>query len=742
MKRFTLLLSAMLLACATNLWAGDVVVYKLNTATTTIATTSSYGSIKATACKSDDETSEVTTANWKITLGSKQSDPAGLWLGTNRNNSDKETLGNGELAEAAAIATAVGAKTTDTYYAALISETELPNISKIKLSYAGVGNKEPEQIWILASEDKGVTWSVAATSKTMVATKDSTFTLTATMASARYALVCCHTSKWFSVKVPVLTFYKTEAADAPTLTALAISGTPDKTNYEEGETFDPTGLVVTGTYSDGNSKGITSGITWKITPEELATTTTAVQVVATVGTISSEAYSVSVTVTEHVITPGNYSINLNAGLYSVGTGNNATEQTVTKNDITITSGCTKSATTKTNYQTDHIRYYADSYLKLAVPTGYDITKIVLTAGDKWDGSITASVDTYNADTKIWTGVANSVDFSFGAQNRITTIDVTYEVHQDISVATPVLTAEDGKVAGGEFVEAFELTMTCETAKATILYTLDESDPKTSETAQTYTAAITISKTTTVRAIAKAGEEWSREATETYTKLVALTTMDEIFATATEAGKNNTVTKYVTFNDWIVTGVTESNAYLTDGTKGLIIYTFSHGFKAGDVLSGTVSCDITQYNGNAEIKGLKANTTGLTVTQGGTALVQTPAIKDLSAINTGSIISLSNLTFNGTVLADADENKITPYGTFITLPTMTSGKKYNVKGVFINFGETKEIAPLAESDIQEVTTPSAIDNAAVETPAVKTIENGQLIILRDGVKYNAMGIRLQ
>ena len=41
-----------------------------------------------------------------------------------------------------------------------------------------------------------------------------------------------------------------------------------------------------------------------------------------------------------------------------------------------------------------------------------------------------------------------------------------------------------------------------------------------------------------------------------------------------------------------------------------------------------------------------------------------------------------------------------------------------------------------------TTPSAIDNIAVETPAVKTIENGQLIILRDGLKYNAMGVRLQ
>ena len=38
--------------------------------------------------------------------------------------------------------------------------------------------------------------------------------------------------------------------------------------------------------------------------------------------------------------------------------------------------------------------------------------------------------------------------------------------------------------------------------------------------------------------------------------------------------------------------------------------------------------------------------------------------------------------------------------------------------------------------------TAIGNATAETPAVKSIENGQLVILRDGVKYNAMGVRLQ
>ena len=39
------------------------------------------------------------------------------------------------------------------------------------------------------------------------------------------------------------------------------------------------------------------------------------------------------------------------------------------------------------------------------------------------------------------------------------------------------------------------------------------------------------------------------------------------------------------------------------------------------------------------------------------------------------------------------------------------------------------------------TPTAIDNAAVSGKAVKMIENGQLVIIREGVKYNAQGVRL-
>ena len=80
-----------------------------------------------------------------------------------------------------------------------------------------------------------------------------------------------------------------------TLTSIAISGTPDKTEYKEGDTFDPAGLVVTGNYNDNSTKEITDGITWTVDPETLTTTTTSVSVTATVdGKSDTKAYSVTV----------------------------------------------------------------------------------------------------------------------------------------------------------------------------------------------------------------------------------------------------------------------------------------------------------------------------------------------------------------------------------------------------------------------------------------------------------------
>ena len=94
---------------------------------------------------------------------------------------------------------------------------------------------------------------------------------------------------------------KWESGVAKVLKSIEVSGTPTKTTYKEGETFDPTGLVVTGTYDDGTKKEITDGIVWVKDPEILKLGTTSVGVKASVGNITSNIYTVEgITVKEKV----------------------------------------------------------------------------------------------------------------------------------------------------------------------------------------------------------------------------------------------------------------------------------------------------------------------------------------------------------------------------------------------------------------------------------------------------------
>lgn len=99
----------------------------------------------------------------------------------------------------------------------------------------------------------------------------------------------------------IIVFY----ASAPALTSLAISGTPNQTTYQDGEAFDPAGLVVTGTYDDGSTQEITNGVIWKTSPEKLTSGTTSVEVKASVGNVTSEVFTVNgLTVKEKVTLTG------------------------------------------------------------------------------------------------------------------------------------------------------------------------------------------------------------------------------------------------------------------------------------------------------------------------------------------------------------------------------------------------------------------------------------------------------
>lgn len=194
-----------------------------------------------------------------------------------------------------------------------------------------------------------------------------------------------------------------------TLISIAVSGTPTKTTYEEGEAFDPTGLVVTGTYDDGTKKEITEGIGWVKDPEILKLGTTSVDVKASVGNIVSGVYTVEgITVKEKVTlvgieatkgTPDDFwkgdKFNKNGitvtALWSDGSESDVTEQcqftepdmtTAGKKTVTVTyenKECTYEIEVKTIENTKETAYTVSEAKKL-IDAGKDLATQVYVKG--------------------------------------------------------------------------------------------------------------------------------------------------------------------------------------------------------------------------------------------------------------------------------------------------------------------------------------------------------------------------
>lgn len=60
--------------------------------------------------------------------------------------------------------------------------------------------------------------------------------------------------------------------EVKTITSFEISGTPTKTNYYVGESFNPEGLIVTAIYSDGSTADVTADATWMFDPDVFSAT--------------------------------------------------------------------------------------------------------------------------------------------------------------------------------------------------------------------------------------------------------------------------------------------------------------------------------------------------------------------------------------------------------------------------------------------------------------------------------------
>ena len=106
---------------------------------------------------------------------------------------------------------------------------------------------------------------------------------------------------------------------------------------------------------------------------------------------------------------------------------------------------------------------------------------------------------------------DSVDVAFDPYTSITTAadDSRYGNQVAPKVATPTFSEPEGT-----FLAPFNLTLSCATEGATIYYTTDGSTPSAASTK--YESPVTISQTTTVKAIAINGADQSAVASATYT----------------------------------------------------------------------------------------------------------------------------------------------------------------------------------------------------------------------------------
>ncbi|MFI3296459.1 MAG: FN3 associated domain-containing protein [bacterium] len=259
----------------------------------------------------------------------------------------------------------------------------------------------------------------------------------------------------------------------------------------------------------------------------------------------------------------------------------------------------------------------------------------------------------------------------------------------ITVETPTFSVEGGDITKDTSVEIY-----CETEDATIYYTTDDNVELSATTGTEYqNVAISIDKTTTLRAIAVKDGVSSSIATATYNYLT-LTTIAEFIAAADTENE-------MTLNDVTVVYQNGTNTWIQDETGSLLIY----GSLGDDVVNGDVITGLkgiyAEYNDVHEL----VNPSYTSVETGGNEV--DPESVEIVDITTDDINKY--ITISGTVTADvslangkstfyikdAGDNTMTLYTNFSNIEMeLLAGDAIDVVGVVYYYSSAICIYPIS------------------------------------------------
>lgn len=199
------------------------------------------------------QTANINNIDWVMTMGQKG------WFGANKAATHNGAYFSGNDLNAAK---AVDVEWTDTTLGmyGVIPQSKLHNISKVEFTYsADSGNSASTKVYLAISDSIDSVYTLVNLSSGIQGGTPNNRKVVFefdTLLDKYYALLF-KTSSYARFTSASATFFEGETTSSKVLNGISVTGQPDKTEYYEGEIFDPTGLTITASYSDDSNANVT-----------------------------------------------------------------------------------------------------------------------------------------------------------------------------------------------------------------------------------------------------------------------------------------------------------------------------------------------------------------------------------------------------------------------------------------------------------------------------------------------------